>query len=89
MTALSEVVTVSVDNNGATKDGVLAGERDHGVSDVQLGAASLSSHVPQISGVSLSLAVLRGPVLTLVRVEVRPGTGAAVGVVSELEIVRG
>ena len=89
MAALSKVVTVSVDNNGPTEDGVLAGERDHGVSDVQLGTASLSSHVPQISDVSLSLVVLGCPVVTLVRVEVRPGTGAAVGVVSELEIARG
>ena len=65
--ALSEVVRVGVDHHSATNDGVLPGERDHGVSDVELGAASLSSH----------------------DVEVRPGTGAAVGVVSELEISRG
>ena len=89
VSSLSEVVTIGVNHNSAANDGVLAGERDHGVSDVQLSAASLGSHVPEIPGVSHFLAVLRSPVFTLVRVEVGPGTGAAVRVVSELEISRG
>ena len=89
VSSLSKVVRVGVDHNSAANDGVLAGEGDHGVSDVQLSAASLSSHVPEIPGVSLSLAILRSPVFTLVGVEVGPGTGAAVRVVSELEISRG
>merc|ERR1719219_2683479 len=81
---VSSLSKVGVNHNSAANDGVLADERDHGVSDVQLSAASLGSHVPEIPGVSHSLAVLRSPVLTLVRVEVGPGTGAAVSVVSEL-----
>ena len=89
VSALSEVVTVGVNHNSAANDGVLAGERDHGVSDVKLGPAPLGSHVPEVSHVSLSLPVLRSSMLTLVRIEVRPGTGAAVGVVSELEISTG
>ena len=89
MPSLSEVVRVGVNHHSATNDGVLPGERDHGVSDVELGAASLSSHVAEVPHVSLALAVLRGAVLRLEGIEVRPGTGAAVGVVSELEISRG
>ena len=84
--ALPQVINVSVDHDSAADDGVLPSERDHGVSDVKLGTAPLGSHVPEVSHVSLSLPVLRSSVLTLVRIEVRPGTGAAVGVVSELEI---
>ena len=87
--SLSEVVRVGVNHHSATNDGVLPGERDHGVSDVELGAASLSSHVPEITHVSLSLSVLWSSMFTLERIEVRPGTGAAVGVVSELEISTG
>ena len=89
VSALSEVVTVGVNHNSAANDGVLASKRDHGVSDVQLCAASLGSHVPEIPGVSHSRAVLRGAMLALVGVEVGPGTGAAVRVVPELEISRG
>ena len=89
MAALSQVVNVSVDHDSAADDGVLAGEGDHGISDVKLSAASLSSHVPEITHVSLSLSVLWSSMFTLERIEVRPGTGAAVGVVSELEISTG
>ena len=78
-----------MNHNSAANDGVLAGEGDHGVSDVKLGTAPLGSHVPEVSHVSLSLPVLRSSVLTLVRIEVRPSTGAAIGVVSELEISGG
>ena len=87
--SLSEVVRVGVNHHSATNDGVLPGERDHGVSDVELGAASLSSHVAEVPHVSLALTVLRGAMLRLEGIEVRPGTGAAVGVVSELEISTG
>merc|ERR1719384_2407966 len=84
MAALSQVVNLSVNHDSAADDGVFAGEGDHGISDVKLGAASLSSHVPEITHVSLSLSVLWSSMFTLERIEVRPGTGAAVGVVSEL-----
>ena len=78
-----------MDHHGAANDGVLANERDHAVSNVELGAASLSSHVTQISHVSLARAVIRSSVLAFVRIEVRSSAGAAVGVVSELEISTG
>ena len=89
MAALAKVVNVSVDHDSAANYGVLAGEGDHGISDVKLSATSLSSHVPEITHVSFSLSVFGSSMFTLERIEVRPGTGAAVGVVSELEISRG
>ena len=89
VTALAEVVNVSVDHHSATNDGVLPSERDHAVSDVKLGAAALSSHVTEISHVPLARAVFRSSVFAFVRIEVRSSAGAAVGVVSELEISTG
>lgn len=86
MAAEAEVVLVSVHHHGPPDDGVLPGERDHGVQDVELGTATLSRHVAQVSSVPGTLLVLRRAVRTLVRVEVRSSTSAAVGVVSELEI---
>ena len=85
MSALAEVVLVSMHHHRPADDGVLPRQGDHRVRDVQLGASSLRSDVPEISGMSRSLLVLRGPVLALVRVEVRPGASAAVSVVSELQ----
>ena len=87
MAAETEIIRVSVHHHGPPDDGVLPGERDHGVQDVELGTAPLGRHVAQISGVSGALLVLGGSVGTLVRVEVRSSAGAAVGVVSELEIM--
>ena len=62
VTALAEVVNVSVDHHSATNDGVLASERDHAVSDV-------SSHVTEIPHVPLARAVFRSSVLAFVRIE--------------------
>ena len=89
VTALAKVINVSVDHHSATNDGVLASERDHAVSNVQLGSAVHSVHVTEVSHVPLARAVFRSSVLAFVRIEVRSSTGAAVGVVSELEISTG
>ena len=86
MPALAKVILVSVHHHGAPDDGVLAHQGDHGVRDVHLGAPALRRHVAQVPGVPRPLGVLRGAVAATVRVEVRPGAGAAVGVVSELSI---
>ena len=86
MPALAKVILVSVHYHGAPDDGVLAHQGDHGVRDVHLGAPALRRHVAQVPGVPCPLGVLPGTVAATVRVEVRPGAGAAVGVVTELRI---
>jgi len=87
MSSLAEVVLISVHHHCPANDGVLPSQGDHCVSDVKLGSPSLSSDVTEVPGVPGSLPVLRCSVLALVRVEVRSGTGAAVCVVTELEIL--
>ena len=84
--ALAEVVLVGVDHDGAADDGVLAHQRDHPVRDVHLGRPVRRGHVAEVAHVPRALLVLGRSVGTAVRVEVRPGAGAAVSVVAKLEM---
>ena len=84
MSALAKIVLVSVHHHGPPYDTVLPGQGDHLVSDVDLGGPALGRHVAQVPGVAGALGILRSAVAAAVRVEVRPGAGAAIGVVTEL-----
>ena len=84
MTALAKIVLVGVNHHSPPDDAVLPGQGDHLVSDVDLGGPTLGRHVAQVPGMAGALRVLGSTVAAAVRVEVRPGAGAAIGVVTKL-----
>ena len=84
MSALAKVVLVGVHHHSPPDDAVLPGQGDHLVSDGDLGSPALGRHVAQVPGVAGALGILGSTVAAAVRVEVRPGAGAAIGVVTEL-----
>lgn len=86
MSALAQVVLVGVHHHGPPDDAVLPGQGDHLVSDVDLGGAALRCHVAEVPGVTGALGILWGAVTAAVRVKMRPGTGAAIGVVTKLRL---
>ena len=81
---LAQVVLVGVHHHGPPDDAVLPRQGDHLVRDVDLGGPALRRHVAQVPGVAGALRVLGGSVAAAVRVEVRSGAGAAIGVVTKL-----
>jgi len=79
---LAEVVSAGVDNNGAAENTLGADQLDELVTDRALGVAlAVGLEVAQVTNVALL--VLGGTVGLAVRVEVRAGGSAAVGVVTE------
>lgn len=84
MSALAEIINISVNHDSPAQDGVLPSQGDEGVRDVDLGGAALRCHIAKVSGVARSLGVLGSTMFTSIKVEVRSSGGAAVGVVSKL-----
>ena len=79
---LAKVVSASVDNDGAAEDALGADQLDELVGDGALGVAlAIGLEVAQVTNVAL--VVLGGTVGLAVRVEVRAGGSAAVGVVTK------
>jgi hypothetical protein len=84
VTALAKVILISVDHHCAANDGILSGQADHAVRDVDLGYTVLGHHITQISRMASTLGILGGPMLAAVRVEVRSRGHAPVRVVTKL-----
>lgn len=79
----AQVVRIGVDNNGTSQDAQRSGQGNLTVGDVDLGHSAVIGHnVAQVSGVSFG--GCGSSVFLAVRVEVRSGRGASVGVVTEL-----
>jgi len=86
--ALSEIVGAAVNDNGATEDTLGSNQLDQLVGLGALGVAlSVGFEVAQVTDVALL--ILRCTVGLGVRVEMRAGTRAAVGVVTKLVNVEG
>lgn len=72
-----------MNNDRTSQDAQWSRQRNLAVGDVDLGDSAVIGHnVAQVSGVSLSS--IRGTMFLAVRIEVRSGGGASVGVVTEL-----
>ena len=81
---LAKIIYISVNNNSAANDGVLPSQGDHGVCDVNLCRPTGCLHIAQISSVSLSLGICGSSMGRPIKIKMRPGTGAAIGVVAKL-----
>jgi len=83
MSTLSQVVNISMNNHGSSKNGPFSCQGNHFVSDVYFRYSVVACNdVPEVSGVSL---VVSGCAVSApFGVVVRPGAGATVCVVTEL-----
>jgi len=83
VSTLAKIIGIGVHDNGASDDAVGAEERNLGVGDVDLGGAVAGGlNVAQIAQVTIL--VDGSAMLLAIRIEVRSGRHAAIGVVTEL-----
>lgn len=83
VSTLAKIIGIGVHDNGASDDAVGAEERNLGVGDFDLGGAVAGGlNVAQIAQVTIL--VDGSAMLLAIRIEVRSGRHAAIGVVTEL-----
>ena len=85
MTTLAKIIDFSMHHHGATNDGVLSCQGDHGVSDVNLGGSTSGLNIAKVTNMSLTLRISRSSMRAAIWVKVRSSTGAAIGVITKLE----
>ena len=75
---------ISMNNHGASNNGVFSGERNHFISNGNLSSTTSSLNIAKISSMPLTLCISRSSMGASIRVEVRSSACAPVSVVTKL-----